>query len=181
MVGWKVLLLVLFAVVAVQRLSEVWLSVRNARWARARGAVEVGADHYPFLVALHVVWILAFPVEALLRAAPPPPWLRNLALAGFVVAQGFRYAAILTLGRRWNTRILVLPGHPPVRRGIYRLLRHPNYVAVVLELACVPLAVGAYATAAVVSAVNLAALRWVRIPAEERALAEAARATPRAR
>ncbi|RMG98816.1 MAG: DUF1295 domain-containing protein [Deltaproteobacteria bacterium] len=178
MVDHTTLVVVLFAVVAVQRWSEVWLSVRNGRWARARGAVEVGRRHYRFLVALHVAWILAFPAEALLRGQAPPPAVTALALAGFVVAQIFRYAAIVTLGRRWNTRILVLPGQPPIRRGIYRYLRHPNYVAVVLELACVPVAVGAYVTAAVVSAVNLLVLRFVRIPAEERALAEATRARP---
>ncbi len=181
MVTHTTLVAVLFAVVAAQRSSEVYLSVRNAAWARRRGGREVGARHYPWLVAMHVAWILAFPAEALWLGRPPPPVVTAAALATFLVAQVFRYAAIATLGRRWNTRIIVLPGEPPIRRGIYRHLRHPNYVAVVLELACVPIAVGAYATATLFTLLNLAALRFVRIPAEEAALAAAARQPPEAR
>lgn len=170
MVSAGPLLVALVALVACERLGELALARRHAAWARARGAREFGAAHYPALVALHAAWIVAWPLEA---------WLRGPRLAGgaalwlllFGAAQVLRYAAIASLGRRWNTRIFVLPGVSPIRRGPYRYLRHPNYVAVVLELAALPLAFGAVHTAAIVGALNLALLLFVRIPVETRALA----------
>jgi methyltransferase len=164
------LLLALVALVAFQRLGELVLARSHAAWARARGAIEFGAGHYPALVALHAVWLLAWPLEAWARGPALSP-AAPLWLLVFLAAQVLRYAAIAALGRRWNTRILVLPGLPPIRRGPYRVLRHPNYVAVVLELAALPLMFGATITAALVGAANLALLLGVRIPAENRALA----------
>lgn len=164
------LLLALVVAVAAQRLLELRLARRNAAWARARGAREYGADHYPLFFLLHGAWLLAWPLEAWARgpqlASAAPLWL-----ALFALAQALRYWAIASLGRRWNTRIFVLPGEPPIRRGPYRLLAHPNYVAVVIELAALPLAFGATWTAAIIGALDLALLLGVRIPAETRALA----------
>lgn len=166
------LLVALVVVTVVQRLCELRLARRNAEWSRARGAREFGARHYPAFFVLHGAWLVAWVVEAW-RVGPrlsAPGWLL-LFLAGL----GLRAAAIAALGPRWNTRILVLPGVPPVRRGPYRVLRHPNYVAVVLELAALPLAFGAVATAVIFGALNLSLLLCVRIPAEEDALAWAVR------
>lgn len=166
----ETVLVSLLALVVVQRLVELWLARRNARWARGRGAREFGAEHYPMLVVMHTGWLVAWAVEAWVRG----PALASYApacLLAFVAAQLLRYAAITALGWRWNTRILVIPGAPPVRRGPYRVLRHPNYVAVAVEFAALPLMFGAVDTALIFSALNLALLLGVRIPAEMRALA----------
>ncbi|HYC77935.1 MAG TPA: isoprenylcysteine carboxylmethyltransferase family protein [Planctomycetota bacterium] len=154
-----------------QRLAELALAARNRRRLLARGAVEVGASHYPAMVALHAGWLAGCVLEGeysgpLARVAP---WI---ALA--VVGQVLRYAAIAALGARWTTRVVVLPGAPPIRRGVFRLLRHPNYLGVALELFAVPMIVDAPWTATVATALNAILLRRVRIPCEERALASAA-------
>lgn len=162
----------LWLAIVAQRMIELRLAKRNEAWARSRGAVEQGAGHYPLFFVLHTGWLLAWPLEAWMRGpALADGWIA--ALAGFVAAQGLRYWAIITLGPRWNTRILVLPGLERIRRGPYRWIAHPNYVAVIIELAAVPLVFGAWWTATIVGALNLALLLGVRIPAEARALAGA--------
>lgn len=158
----------LLALVALERGVELWLSARNARRALARGAVESGRGHYPAMVAVHGLFLVACAAEALAFPEPPPP-LALAAAAGVVTAQALRWWAVSALGDRWNTRILVVPGEPPVTRGPYRWLRHPNYLAVVLEIACLPLAFGSWRTALAFSILN-ALLLMARIPAEERAL-----------
>ena len=155
-------------VVAAQRVLELRLARRNEAWARERGAVEHGASHYPLFFVLHAGWLAGLIAEALLRDALSPWWW--LCLAAFALAQGLRYWAIGSLGSRWNTRVLVLPDAPLVREGPYRWLRHPNYVAVVIELAALPLAFGAVWTAAIVGVLNLGLLLGVRIPCENAAL-----------
>lgn len=151
-----------------ERGFELALSRRNAARVGARGAVEHGTDHYPWIVALHTAWPLGIVAELLLGLARPPAWW-PAALAALIVAQALRLAAMHALGDRWNTRILVVPGEPPVAGGIYRWLPHPNYVGVVIELAAAPLMFGAWRTAIVASAIN-AVLLSIRIRAEERAL-----------
>jgi methyltransferase len=160
--------LVLLAAVAAERVVELALSARNARRALGRGAVEAGRGHYPAMVTFHALFLASCAAEALAHPAPPPraAWLAVAAAAG---AQGLRWWCVATLGDRWCTRILVLPGSPPVTRGPYRFLRHPNYVAVCVELAALPLAYGSWRTALAFGVGN-AALLAVRIPAEERAL-----------
>ena len=155
--------------VAIQRLLELRLSRRHERILRARGAVERGREHYPLIVALHVLWLLSTLVESLLRG----PVLWPVPLALFLLVQPLRYWAILSLGENWNTRILVVPGAQLVRRGPYRYLKHPNYVVVAVEIATFPLIFGAWITALVFSVLN-AVLLSVRIREENRALAELA-------
>ena len=166
MVGW---LLAMVAAVAAQRLAELVLAARNRCWLLVRGAREHGAGHYPLFIILHVCWLTGWLAEGLARGGGPgaawPLWLGL-----FLAAQSLRYWCIVTLGRRWNTRILVLPGAPPVRRGPYRFLRHPNYLAVSAELLCGPLIFGAWGTALAAGAANAWLLLAVRIPAEEDAL-----------
>lgn len=172
MVSATQLLWALIGVVAVQRVSELRLARRNEAWARAQGAREYGAGHYPAFFLLHGAWLLLWPLEAW-RGGPTLAagwWIWLLLFAG---AEALRYWAIGTLGSRWNTRILVIPGSPPISRGPYRWLRHPNYVAVVIELAALPLVFGAWRTTLVVGLANLTILLGVRIPAEMRALAAA--------
>ena len=158
-------------VLSLQRVAELALSARNLARLRARGAREVSASHFGWFVLLHAGYPIALVAEALAGARPPAFWPWALAL--WLAAQALRVAAIATLGERWNVRIVVVPGAPPVRSGIYRWMRHPNYVAVVLEFLSAPLMFGAYATAIVASLLNAAVLA-VRIPAEERALEAAA-------
>ncbi|WP_338863445.1 isoprenylcysteine carboxyl methyltransferase family protein [Myxococcus stipitatus] len=155
-----------------ERLVELVLSKRNAEWAFARGGVETGQAHYRFMVVFHTLFLGACVAEVFLLHRPFPGALGWGALAGAVLAQGLRYWAITTLGERWNSRIIVVPDLPPVVGGPYRFLRHPNYVAVVLELACVPLIHGAWWTAVFFSVGNLVLLS-VRIRAEESALGDA--------
>ncbi len=162
----------LLALVGVERLLELWLSNRNAAWAFARGGVETGQGHYRFMTVFHTAFLVACAVEPWALARPfVAPW-GFVALGGALAAQALRYWAITTLGPRWNTRVIVLPEAEPVTQGPYRFVRHPNYVAVVLELAALPLVHGAFVTAALFSVGN-ALLLSVRIREEERALGQA--------
>ncbi len=168
MVSSLQLYLGLLLLVGVERLVELGLSTRNARAAFARGGVETGRGHFPAMVALHALFLPACFAEAVLfeRSAPA---LWPLALAAVIAAQALRYWAIASLGSRWNVRIVFVPGEAPVRRGPYRWLRHPNYVAVVVELFALPLVHGAWLTALLFSLLNALVLR-ARIRAEEEAL-----------
>ncbi len=161
--------LTLLAALAAERIVELMLSSRNARWARARGAIEYGAAHYPAMAAFHALFIVSCAAEAGLLRPLQAPLLGSAALSGALLAQALRYWAVSTLGRRWNTRIIVAPGAAPITSGPYRWLRHPNYLAVVLEMFCVPMIYGCWRTALVFSAGNAILLR-VRIKAEEAAL-----------
>ncbi len=152
-----------------ERLLELLLSLRNARRARAAGAMEAGRGHYPVMVAFHSLFLVSCAAEATLVPRPFPGALGWTALGVAVAAQGLRYWAVASLGVRWNTRVLVWPGLPPVTSGPYRFLRHPNYVAVVLEMVAVPLVYGAWVTAVLFSLGNLLLLR-IRIRSEEEAL-----------
>jgi len=160
------------ALVGVQRLVELVLARRNERRARARGAVERGRSHYLFIVALHSLWLLATLIEGLLRG-PELPALWPIPLALFLLVQPLRYWALVSLGERWNTKILVVPGAKPIRRGPYKYLSHPNYVVVVVEILTFPLIFGAWVTALVFTVLNAAVL-WVRVREENRALTELA-------
>jgi methyltransferase len=159
----------LVGLVALERLAELVVARRNERWSVAHGAVESGAGHYPFMVALHTGLLLGALLEVGLGGRPFVPALGWTMLALVVLAQALRWWCIATLGRQWNTRVLVVAGLPRVSRGPYRFLAHPNYVAVVVEGFALPLVHTAWLTAAVFSALN-AALLAVRISAENAAL-----------
>src|SRR5262249_40577934 len=145
-----------------ERIAELIISARNAQWAFAHGAREAGGGHYPLMAVFHTLFLISCAGEALIFRRPFPAIVGWIALAGAVSAQALGYWALITLGRRWNTRIIVLPGVAPVTSGPYRLIRHPNYLAVVLEMICVPMIYGCWLTAIVFSAGNAALLR-VRI------------------
>ncbi|MFC4425777.1 isoprenylcysteine carboxyl methyltransferase family protein [Deinococcus navajonensis] len=157
----------LLAAIAAQRLLELRVARANERWARAQGAQEYGAEHYPLFFVLHPAWMLATLLEG--RSARGRVNLPALLL--LLLAQPLRLWVIRSLGRYWNTRILIVPGGERVRRGPFRVLKHPNYAVVALELATAPLAVGAWRTALAFSLLNAALLLLIRIPAEEQALA----------
>lgn len=156
---WAVLL------VGLQRLSELWLSRRNAQRLLAEGGREIGAGHYPVLIAVHVGWLAA--IFFLVPADAPAYWT---VIAAYLVVQIGRVWVIATLGRFWTTRVIDMPTAPLVKRGPYRWLKHPNYVVVALEVALLPLAFGAWEIALAFSAANAAVLAW-RLRVENAALA----------
>jgi methyltransferase len=159
----------LVALVVVARGVELAVSERNRRWSLAQGGVESGAGHYPVMVLLHTGLLIGAVVEVLALDRPFLPWLGWPMLALLVASHALRWWCISTLGKQWCTRIVVVPGLPAVTSGPYRFLRHPNYLAVVLEGIALPLVHTAWITAAVFTVANAALLR-VRIAAEERAL-----------
>ena len=173
------LFLVVLGATAAERLAELALSARHARWAFARGGVERGRGHFPPMVALHTALLVAPVVEVVAADRPFLPWLGWPALALVVAAQGLRWGCIATLGQQWNTRVIVVPGAPLVVRGPYARLAHPNYVAVVLEGVALPLVHTAWVTALAFTLLNAVLLLGFRIPAEERALADLAPARAR--
>ncbi|HEY4987752.1 MAG TPA: isoprenylcysteine carboxylmethyltransferase family protein [Bradyrhizobium sp.] len=154
---------VILALVTAQRLGELVLARHNTSRLLAKGAIEIGPGHYPLVVALHAAWLIALWI-----------WGRDqdvnvLALIGFAVMQGLRLWVLATLGERWTTRIIVLPGAPLVTTGPYRYLSHPNYAVVVGEIALLPLALHLPWLALVFSILNAAVL-FIRIRVEARAL-----------
>jgi len=160
----------LILLVGVERLAELVLSRRNLRWSRQRGGVEIGAGHYPAMVALHSALLLGCLAEVWLLDRPFVPALGWPMLVVALAAQGLRWWCISTLGPQWNTRIVVVPGAGRVSVGPYRYLSHPNYLAVVLEGIALPLIHTAWLTAVTFSVLN-AALLSVRIRSESTALA----------
>ncbi|MCG8456771.1 MAG: hypothetical protein MI919_10865 [Holophagales bacterium] len=165
--------LLLIGVVVSERLVELWLTHRNARRLVTRGGRAVGEGHFPFMVTLHAGLLVAAPLEVWLLGRPFLPWLGWPALLVVIATMVLRYWTILTLGDRWTTRIFVVPGEPPVTGGPFRFLRHPNYLAVILEVAALPLVHTAFVTALVASVLNAWMLK-VRIGVEEAALEQAA-------
>jgi methyltransferase len=153
--------------VALQRLAELAYARANTRRLLAAGGVESGAGHMPLIVAVHAGWL-----AALFVLVPPTAPISWPLLALFAVLQLARLWVIAALGPRWTVRVIAVPGAPLVRRGPYRLCRHPNYVIVAAEIAVLPLAFGAWAIALVFSALNAAVLTH-RIRVEEAALAHA--------
>ena len=163
MIDSPALNLIILALVTLQRLGELWLSNRNTRRLLAKGAREHSPAHYPLIVAVHLLWLVT-----LWWLAPTRP-VDGFWLAFFVAIEIFRIWVLATLGPRWTTRIIVLPGAPLVRRGPYRFVNHPNYLVVVLEIAVLPLVFGLWQVAVVFSFLNAAVLS-IRIRAENRAL-----------
>jgi methyltransferase len=160
----------LVVAVGIERLAELVVATRNARWAFAHGGIESGRGHYPVMAAMHTAFLVACIAEVAVADRPFLPWLGWPMLALVAASQALRWWCVATLGHQWNTRVIVVPGLSLVSAGPYRWLRHPNYVAVVVEVAALPLVHTAWVTALVFTVVN-AAILAVRIPVEERALA----------
>jgi methyltransferase len=154
----------ILAFVTVQRLAELVIARRNTRLLLSRGAYEVGAGHYPLIVAVHASWL-----ATLWLLAPGQP-ISGLMLGLYGVLQLGRLWVLAAMGERWTTRIIILPNAPLVRGGPFRFLRHPNYTVVVAEIAVLPLVFGLTGIAILFSLLNAAVL-MVRLRAEEKALA----------
>jgi methyltransferase len=161
----------LISALVVERLIELRISRRNAAWALSRGGVEYGREHFRWMKLLHTGLFAGALAEVWWGGAPFVPalaWPMGLLL---VLSQALRYWTIFSLGKRWNVRVIVIPGGPAETGGPFRFLRHPNYLAVVVEGVAIPLLHGAVVTAVVFSLLN-AWLLGVRMRCEERALRE---------
>jgi methyltransferase len=161
----------LIGCVVVQRVLELRVSRRNEQALLAEGATEHAAEQMPFMVALHTAWLISCALEVMFFRRPFNAWLGITALLLFCVGQALRLLAIQALDDRWTVKVITLPGAPAISDGIFRYLRHPNYLGVVLEIAMLPLVHSAWFTALAFSLANGLLLR-ARIRAEERALSE---------
>jgi len=155
---------VVIGLVVLQRFGELTLANRNTQRLKAKGAVEIGAGHYRFIVLLHAAWLMA-----VLWLLPAPLVIHWAWLGLFVVLQAVRVWVIATLGPYWTTRIISMPDAPLIKHGPYRFLRHPNYVVVAGEILALPLVFGETLVAIVFSLANAAMIFW-RIREEEAAL-----------
>ena len=165
------LVYIVITIVIAQRLVELIIANRNEKWMRSQGAFEAGAGHYPIMVSMHMAFFISLILEVLVIDRPLSPlWIPLLFL--FLMAQIARFWCLTSLGKFWNTKIIILPGADVVKKGPYKFIRHPNYVIVATELLVLPLLFSAYFTAIVFSLLNLWMLS-VRIPIEEKALKEA--------
>ncbi|MFB9347745.1 isoprenylcysteine carboxyl methyltransferase family protein [Streptomyces heliomycini] len=169
----EVLFTVLVLAVGLERVAELFVSHRNAVRSIARGGVEAGRGHYPFMVALHTGLLVGALVEVRVRQPDAVPALVWTMLALVAASQTLRWWCVATLGRQWNTRVIVVPGAARVTGGPYRLLRHPNYLAVVVEGFALPLVHSAWVTAVVFTVLN-GFLLATRVRAEDTALARLA-------
>lgn len=159
----------LIMAVGIERLVELIVSKRHVRWAFAQGGKEFGRNHYPVMVTVHVGLLLGCVIEVWALHRPFVAWLGWPMLALVALSQALRWWCVTTLGRRWNTRVIVVPRAPLVRRGPYRWLHHPNYVAVVAEGVALPMVHTAWLTATCFTLAN-ALLLTVRIRVENSAL-----------
>lgn len=154
-----------------QRLLELYIAKKNYIWAVDAGAQEFGKDHYPLFFILHIGWFIGWIMESSIGGnALSEIWYLWVGL--FVFAQVVRYWCIASLGHFWNTRVLVIPGRKLISKGPYQFIKHPNYVAVGIELLVVPLIFGATITAVIATLCNLWLILGIRIPVEEKALRE---------
>ncbi len=158
-----------------ERIVELFVSKRNAAEAFAKGGIETGREHFPWMVALHTGFLVACVAEVVFAGRPFIPWLGWPMFVIALLCQFGRYWVIHSLGRQWNTRVIVVPGAQRVRgRGLYRLIPHPNYVIVAVEGIAIPLIHTAWVTAIVFTVLNAILLLGFRIPAEDHALKQLA-------
>jgi methyltransferase len=151
-----------------QRLTELYVSKKNEKWLLAQGAIEYGRQHYPYIVALHTLFIVSLIVEYYVTGGQP---ISYIALSLFVLLLAFKYWVLSSLGTYWNTRIYRVPGAIAVKKGPYKIFKHPNYVDVVCEIAIIPLVFHLYYTAIIFSVLN-AIMLSVRIRVENKVWAK---------
>ena len=164
-----VIFLIIMALTGLERLIELNVANRNRKWSIEQGGQEVGQGHYPFMVVLHTGFLICCVAEALLMEREFIPWLGYPMIGLAVACQVLRWWCINTLGKQWNTRVIIVPGLSRIDKGPYRFIPHPNYVAVALEGIALPLIMNAYWTAIGFTVLN-AALMSVRIKTENNAI-----------
>lgn len=153
--------------IILQRFVELNIAKRNYMWATSQGGLEFGREHYKWMVLLHTSFFVALVLEYILFQPILPSWWM-LPMIVFILAQGLRIWAIQSLGAYWNTRIVIIPGTVLEIRGPYRWIRHPNYLAVILEIATIPLIFGLYITASLFTLLNaLVLIQRIRIEEQE--------------
>lgn len=161
--------LIVIVLTAIERLIEVRVSLRNAKWSLDQGGTEYGKEHYPFMVVLHTVFLFAC-VGEVFYMQREVSWLWfSIFTVLAILCQGLRWWCINTLGQRWNTRVIIVPNLPRVTGGPYQYINHPNYVVVAIEGMILPLVHQAWITAICFTCLN-ALLMWVRIRCENKAL-----------
>ena len=171
MVNGMEIYMTVIAVIVAERLCELVVARRNAAWSFAHGGLEYGAEHYPWMVALHVSFLVACVAEPIVFDRPFIPELAWPLIAVAILCQGLRWWVITTLGYQWNTRVIIVPELSRVTGGPFKYLSHPNYLAVVTEIAVLPLIHSAWLTAVVFSLLN-AWLLTVRVRCENSALSQ---------
>jgi methyltransferase len=160
------IIFILFLII--QRFTELYISKRNEKWLLAQGAIEYGRGHYPYIVALHTLFIVSLIVEYFVTGGHP---ISYIALSLFILLLAFKYWVLSSLGTYWNTRIYRVPGAIAVKKGPYKLFKHPNYVDVVCEIAIIPIVFHLFYTAIVFSILN-AIMLSVRIRIENKVWAK---------
>lgn len=161
--------IILVTIVVLQRLAEIIYARRNEKRMKEKGAIEIGASHYKWIVLLHISFFFSLIIEVAERQFVLSLGWQVFSLL-FIIVQGLRIWTLTSLGECWNTKIIVLPGAKKINKGPYRWISHPNYAIVALEIILLPLIYGAWITALIFSAANAIILLLIRIPAEERAL-----------
>jgi len=154
--------------VITQRLSELYIARRNEKWLRSQGAVEYGKSHYPYIVALHTLFIISIIAEYILR---PGLSMDYIFLLLFILLLAFKFWALSSLGKYWNTKIFRVPGSGPVKKGPYKLFKHPNYFIVICEIVIIPMVFHLYYTAIIFTVLN-AIMLTVRIRVENKVWAK---------
>ncbi|WP_078551354.1 isoprenylcysteine carboxyl methyltransferase family protein [Bacillus alkalicellulosilyticus] len=160
--------LFIIIIVVIQRLVELLIANRNAKWMKAQGGIEIGASHYKYIVFLHISFFISLLIEGLRTTSEMTSWWW-IPFILFVIAQIGRVWSLSSLGKYWNTRIIILPGAKVVAKGPYRFMRHPNYVIVATEIIVLPIMFQAYVTAIVFTILN-AIILSIRIREEENGL-----------
>jgi len=159
---------VFLAFLITQRLSELYIARQNEKWLLKQGAVQYGQSHYPFMVGMHTLFIVSLIVEYNVRDNTAFSYYFLLA---FIAVLSFKFWALSSLGKYWNTKIYRVPGVYPVKKGPYKIFKHPNYMEVVLEIAIIPMVFNLYYTAIIFSVLN-AAMLYVRISVENKVWAD---------
>ena len=164
----KIFLAILFVFIILQRLIELIIASKNERWMLAKGGVEIEPQQHKWFIMVHGLFFISIIVELILSNASIPE-LFILWFSLFIATQFVRIWSITSLGKYWNTKIIILPGSTLVKRGPYKYVKHPNYIIVGIELFVIPMMFGAYWTAVIFPFFHLI-LMSIRIPAEEKAL-----------
>ncbi|GAB3805158.1 isoprenylcysteine carboxyl methyltransferase family protein [Virgibacillus kimchii] len=167
------ILWILFLLIIIQRLIELKIAGRNEKWMKEKGAIEIGKEHYKWFILIHSLFFFSILIEIILRNVSAVQ-LNYVLFILFLLTQVVRIWCISSLGKFWNTKIIVLPGYPLVKKGPYKYVKHPNYIIVGVELFIIPLLFGAYVTAVIFPILHILLLR-IRIPCEEKALNKAVR------